>query len=153
MHFSLRTLLIATTAVAIYVGFHLGMFRTFSPRRSLDDVVFIAMLYRLPLFIIWSIAGSMVFDRRVALGRANLVLAAILLAATWMMLSPFAQAALFHFQSFNPNNWGGRRWYGAAWSILDGVVEAASWGLMLYAYLETSRAPALPSGAEQHPIA
>jgi hypothetical protein len=153
MHFSLRTLLVIVTAVAVYVGFHLGMFRTFSPRRSLDVVVFIAMLYRLPLFIIWSIACSMVFNRRVALRRANLVIAAILLAATWMMLFPFAQTTLFHLPSFNQNNLVDRRWYGAALSILDGAVEAASWGLMLYAYLETSRGPALPSGAEQHPIA
>jgi hypothetical protein len=148
MHFSLRTLLVATTAVAVYIGFHFGMIRTFHGRTALNAPGLFGMLYHLPLFIIWSVAAANIYPVRRKIPHANLVLAAILLAFAWQLTSPFAQLVFFRFLQSGDSSFqsGGAslvstnalRWYGSAFALLEGVVEAMCWGLILYAYVKTS---------------
>lgn len=147
MHFSLRTLLVVITAVAVYIGFHLGMIRTFYGRNALTASGLFGMLYHLPLFIIWSVAAASIYPVRRKIPHANLALAAILLAFAWQLTSPFAQHVFLRLlQSGNSSFQSGGtslvstnalRWYGSAFAVIEGVVEAMCWGLILYAYLKT----------------
>ena len=148
MHFSLRTLLVVITAVAVYIGFHLGMIRTFHGRTALNAPGLFGMLYHLPLFIIWSVAAANVYPARRKIPHANLVLAAILLAFVWQLTSPFAQLVFVRFLQSNNSGFqsGGAslvstnvlRWYGSAFAVVEGIIEAICWGLILYAYAKTS---------------
>lgn len=149
MHFSLRTLLVVITAVAVYVGFHLGMIRTFHGDFPMNAPGFFGMLYRLPLFTIWSVAAASIYPRRKRLPSGNLVLGAILLAFVWLLASPFAQLIFLRLGGPSTGNMNFMRWYSAAYVVVEGAVEAISWGLILYAYvkasaLATAELPSLP---------
>jgi hypothetical protein len=138
MHFSLRTLLVATTAVAVYVGFHLGMIRTLHGASTLHGPGFLSMLYRLPLFIIWSVAAANIYPRRHQSPHANLVLAAILLGFLGLFVSPFAQIVFLRMGGPNGGSMEFMRWYSAAYVLVGGAVEAICWGLLLYAYAKAT---------------
>lgn len=148
MHFSLRTLLVVITAVAVYIGFHLGMIRSFHGRTALNASGLFGMLYHLPLFIIWSVVAAHILPVRRKSPHANLVLVAILLAFVWQLTSPFAQLVFVRFLQSNNSSFqsGGAslvstnvlRWYGSSFAVVEGAVEAISWGLILYAYVKTS---------------
>jgi hypothetical protein len=148
MHFSLRMLLIVITAVAVYIGFHLGMIRTFHGRTALNAPGLFGILNHLPLFIIWSVAAANIYPVRRKIPHANLVLAAILLAFAWQLTSPFGQLVFLRFLEFGRPSFqsGGTslvstnvlHWYGSAFAVIDGGIEAICWGLILYAYVKTS---------------
>jgi hypothetical protein len=141
MHFSLRTLLIIVTATAIYVGFHLGMLRSLYGSgwiNSMSAVGLLAMCYRLPLFLIWSLGAATIYPHRGRPG-AKLVLAAIGVAFAWLMLSPFFQ---WLFLQSRGSSYGMTmlQWYGTIQAVLDGTSEAISWGLLLGGFWLASEA-------------
>lgn len=140
MHFSLRTLLVVITAVAIYIGFHLGMIRTLHGATALRAPGFLSMLYRLPLFIIWSVAAANIYPRRHQSPHANLVLTAILLGFLGLFVSPFAQFVYVRVSEPNGGSMEFMRWYTAAYVLVSGAVEATCWGLLLYAYAKATAA-------------
>lgn len=149
MHFSLRTLLAVITAVAVYVGYHLGMIRTLHGRGVASVGTFLMMLHRLPLFVIWTVAVAHLYPQRRTLPYANWVLAAVATSMIWLFLSPFLQV-IFRAM-FGPNYLTADSvyWFSSVQMILDATIEATSWGLLLYAYLMITRSrEQAPSSAE-----
>ena len=141
MHFSLRTLLIIVTATAIYVGFHLGVLRTFYGGRWINSMSasgYLAMCYRLPQFLIWSLGAATIYPHRERPG-ARLVLAAIGVAFAWLMISPFFQW-LFLQSRGSSSSMTMLQWYGTIQAVLDGTSEAISWGLLLGGFWMASEA-------------
>src|SRR5262245_6037133 len=96
MQFSLRTLLIATTAVAIYVGGSLGIVRTLSGWRGspgLGSLNYVYLLSGLPAFVLWVIAAVWAFERRERPGM-RVLLWGLVLTVAWRFASPLVQAAI-----------------------------------------------------------
>jgi hypothetical protein len=89
MQFSLRTLLIATTAVAIYVGGTLGILRTIDGWQggAVGSFNVIYILSGLPLFVLWAIAAVWAFERRERPGMKPLLWGLVLTAA-WRLVAP-----------------------------------------------------------------
>ena len=135
MHFNLRTLLIATTAAAVYIGSFLALVRTMAPERASSPLAVVHSTCDLPLFVLWCIAGEWTFRRRSCAASARLMLAAILIIAAWRLLLPFAQALLFQFLEVNFGDVGILQWYGIIATLVNRVVEFASWLLMTFAII------------------
>jgi hypothetical protein len=137
MHFSLRTLLIVTTAVAIYVGGSLGMLRTLNlwsgGRRGLPSLSYL-FFADLPLFVLWVFAAVWAYDRRQRPGMRAL-LGGLFLAAVWRFASPLMQTLLFQ-----PMARGGANWEGAfaAFTVLTALVQTTIWGLFFYALVQAA---------------
>ena len=136
MQFSLRTLLIATTAVAIYVGGFLVLFRTLGQGDESSPFAVVHAVCGLPIFILWCVAGEWAFRRRSSALSAKLMLAAILMAAAWRLLSPFAHAIFFRFFSLNSGNVDAFQSYRVTASLLQSSFEFASWLLMTFAVVQ-----------------
>lgn len=145
MQFSLRTLLIATTAAAIYIGGFLALFRTVDQGNASSPVALVHAICGLPIFVLWCVAGEWAFRRRSSASSARLMLAAILTAAAWRLLSPFAQALFFRFVSLNSGNVDAVQWYSAFMSLLHSIFEFASWLLMTFAVVQGTKAMPAPA--------
>jgi hypothetical protein len=143
MHFSLRTLLVATTAVAIYMGGSLGLVRTLNVwqgRGGVHSLSYVYLFSDMPMFVLWVIAAVWAFDRSERPGMKAL-LGGLVLAAAWRFASPLVQAVIF--QPIGAN------WEGAfaAFTIFNALVHTTIWGLLLYALLKAAEpwhAPASP---------
>lgn len=140
MHFSLRTLLIATTAAAVYIGGFLAFFRTIAPGSPSSSFALVHATCGLPIFVLWCVAGEWAFRRRSSAASARLMLAAILTAAAWRLLSPFAQALFFRFVSLNSGNADAVQWYSGITTLLHSIFEFASWLLMTFAVVQGTKA-------------
>ena len=136
MQFSLRTLLIATTAAAVYIGGLLALFRTVDQSNASSPLALVHAVSGLFIFVLWCVAGEWAFRRRSSSSSAKLMLAAILTAAAWRLLSPFAQAIFFRFVSLNSGNVDALHWYSAFMSLLHSIFEFASWLLMIFAVVQ-----------------
>ena len=147
MQFSLRTLLIATTAAAIYIGGFLALFRTVDQGNASSPVALVHAICGLPIFVLWCVAGEWAFRRRSSASSAKLMLAAILTAAAWRLLSPFAQALFFRFVSLNSGNVDAVQWYSAFMSLLHSIFEFASWLLMTFAVVQGTKGMPAPAAA------
>jgi hypothetical protein len=137
MHFSLRTLLIATTAVAIYVGGSLGMMRTLRGGGSLPPISFL-FFADLPLFVLWVFATVWGYERRERPGMKAL-LGGLILTAVWRFASPLVQALVF-----TPS---GPSWEGAytAFTLFSALVKTTIWALLLYALFKTAERNPTPA--------
>ena len=140
MQFSLRTLLIATTAVAIYVGGSLGMLRTVNAwygGGSLRPVSFL-FFSDLPLFVLWVFAIVWGYERRERPGMKAL-LGGLALAACWRFASPIFQTLIVR-----PT---GASWEGAfsAWVIFNALVHTTIWALLLYALVKAAERNPTPA--------
>lgn len=150
MHFSLRTLLIATTAVAIYVGGSLGMIRTLNQwhgrGRSLPSISLL-FFSDLPLFVLWVFAAVWAYDRRERPGMSALI-AGLSLTAVWRFASPIIQAVVFE-----PLAAGGTSWEFsfAAFNIFSRLVQTLIWGLILYAFVKATGSRPKPSSRPDEP--
>ncbi len=145
MHFSLRTLLIATTAAAVYTGSFLALVRTVRPQMALTVLGNVRSTLGVPIFVLWCVAGEWAFRRRLSSSAARLMLAAILTIAGWRVLSPFAQALLFRFVTLHSENaW---QWYGVIAALLGNIFEFASWFMMIFAVVQGMKAMPEPAAA------
>jgi hypothetical protein len=148
MHFSLRTLLIAMTAAAVYVGGLLGLYRSFDSSGVSSPFVAMQAVCGLPIFILWCVAGEWAFRRRSHIPAARLMFAAILTAAAWRLCSPFFQAMFFRYYSLNS---GGSvnavQWYSAIATLLHSLFEFASWFLMTFAIIRATKATPKPDAS------
>ena len=134
MHFSLRTLLVATTAVTIYIGGSLGMVRTLNVwqgRSGVHSVSYVYLFSDMPMFVLWVVAAVWAFDRSERPGMKAL-LAGLVLAAAWRFASPLVQAVIFRPIGAN--------WEGvfAAFTIFNALVHTTIWGLLLYALFKAA---------------
>ena len=144
MQFSLRTLLIATTAVAIYVGGSLGMLRTVNAwygGGSLRPVSFL-FFSDLPLFVLWVFATVWGYERRERPGMKAL-LVGLALTACWRFASPIFQALIVR-----PS---GASWEGAytGFTLLNALVKTTIWALLLYALFKAAEQTSTPSSVRQ----
>lgn len=147
MQFSLRTLLIATTAVAIYVGGSLGMLRTVNAWYGGGSLRPISFLFfsDLPLFVLWVLAAVWGYDRRQRPGMKAL-LGGLALTACWRFASPILQTIIVR-----PS---GASWEGAfsAWVIVNALVHTTIWALLLYALFKAAESrPAVVSPLKATP--
>jgi len=147
MQFSLRTLLIATTAAAIYIGGFLALFRTVDQSSASSPLALVHAMCGLPIFVLWCVAGEWAFRRRSSASSAKLMLAAILTAAAWRLFSPIAQAIFFHFVSLDSGNADAIQWYSAYMSLLHSIFEFASWLLMTFAVVQGMKATPEPEAS------
>jgi hypothetical protein len=136
MQFSLRTLLIATTAAAIYMAGILALFPTVDQSNASSPLALVHAMCGMPIFVLWCVAGEWAFRRRSSASSAKLMLAAILTAAAWRLFSPIAQAIFFHFVSLDSGNADAIQWYSAYMSLLHSIFEFASWLLMIFAVVQ-----------------
>lgn len=136
MQFNLRTLLIATTAAAVYIGGILSLFRTVDQSSASSPFALVHVISGLFIFVLWCVAGEWAFRHRSSASSAKLMLAAILTAAAWRLLSPFAQAIFFRLVSLNSGNVDAVQWYGVFMSLLNSIFEFASWLLMIFAVVQ-----------------
>ena len=138
IHFSLRTLLIVTTAAAVYIGSYLALARTVRPQRALTAIGIFRSTFGMPIFVLWCLASEWAFRRRSSSSAARLMLAAILTIVGWRVLAPFAQAFLFRFITLNSDDaW---QWYGVIAALLGSIFEFASWLLMICAVIQALKA-------------
>ena len=144
MQFSLRTLLIATTAVAIYVGGSLGMMRTVNAWYGGGSLRPISFLFfrDLPLFVLWVFATVWGYDRRERPGMKAL-LGGLALTACWRFASPIFQTLIVR-----PN---GASWQGAfsAWVIFNALVHTTIWALLLYALVKAAEPKPTPALSQE----
>jgi len=144
-HFSLRTLLIVTTAAAVYIGSFLALIRTVYPESASRPLSLVHVTCGVPIFVLWCVAGEWAFRRRASAASARLMLAAILTTAAWCLLSPFAQALFFRFVSLNSEN--AYQWYGVIAGLLDSIFEFTSWLLLTFAVVQGMKAMPEPTAA------
>ncbi len=136
MQFSLRTLLIATTAAAIYIGGILALWRTVDQRNASSPLALVHAVSGLFIFVLWCVAGEWAFRRRSSASSAKLMLAAIVTAAAWRLVAPFARAIFNRFISLNSGNVDAVLWYSAFMSLTHSIIECASWLLMILAVVQ-----------------
>lgn len=137
MHFSLRTLLVATTAVAVYVGGTLGIIRTMNSWQGSGTVAsysFVYILSGLPTFVLWAVAGAWAFERRERPGMKPL-LWGLLLTAAWRLAAPFVQAAVLQIAA--PGGSAMQSFF-AGFSLINAAVQTASWALLFYAFVKAA---------------
>lgn len=150
MHFSLRTLLIATTAVAIYVGGSLGMLRTLNlwrgGGRGLQSVSYLFFL-DMPLFVLWVFAAVWGYDRRQRPGMKAL-LAGLILTAVWRFASPIVQTMIFRPLAAGGAN--GEMAF-AAFTIFNALVQTTIWALLFYAFVKAAERRPAPFSPWEEP--
>ncbi|MBL9165845.1 MAG: hypothetical protein JNL18_24190 [Planctomycetaceae bacterium] len=146
MHFSLRTLLIATTAVAIYVGGSLGILRTLNAWQRGGALRPISFLFfsDLPLFVLWVFAAVWGYERRQRPGM-NALLGGLGLTACWRFASPIVQTIIVR-----PS---GASWEGAfsAFVIFNALIHTTIWALLLYAFVKASESRPAPVSPWEEP--
>ncbi len=150
MHFSLRTLLVATTAAAVYVGGSLAIVRTltsWSGSGGFGSLNYIYLLAGLSTFVLWAVATVWAFERR---GRPGMrpLLWGLVLAAAWRMASPLVQAAVF--QLTGPGGAGQQASF-AAFSLFNAAVQTATWALLFYAFVKASESRPTPVSPWEEP--
>jgi hypothetical protein len=137
MHFSLRSLLVATTAVAIYVGGFLGILRTMNGWQGAGTVSsynIIYMLSGLPQFVLLAIAAVWAFDGRDRPGFKPL-LWGLALTAAWRFLGPLVQMAPFQLIAPSGPN---QQFFFAAFALVNAMMQTASWAVLFYAFVKAS---------------
>ena len=150
MHFSLRTLLVATTAVAVYVGGTLGIMRTMNSwpgSGAPGSYSFVYILSGLPTFVLWAVAGAWAFERRERPGMKPL-LWGLLLTAAWRLAAPFAQAVVL--QIAGPGG-GAMQAFFAAFSLVNALMQTVSWALLFYAFVKASEPRPAPVSPWEEP--
>jgi len=151
MQFSLRTLLVATTAVAIYVGGSLGMVRTLNIWRGgsgLGPLNYVYLLSDLPMFALWVVGAVWAFDRRERPGMKALV-CGLALTAAWRFASPLVQSMLF--QSLSSGS-ASQQFAFAAFTLINALVQTTNWTLILYAFVKVAESSSTPDLLRQDPL-
>ena len=87
----LRTLLVATTAAAIYIGGILALFRTVDQSSASSPFALVHVISGLFIFVLWCVAGEWAFRHRSSASSARLMLAAILTAAFWPVVYSYLE--------------------------------------------------------------
>lgn len=150
MHFSLRTLLVATTAVAVYVGGSLGIIRTLSSWQgpgAIGSYNVVYMLSGLPTFVLWTVAAVWAFERRERPGIKPLLWGLIFTAA-WRFAIPLVQMAMY--QIAGPS--GSSQQFGfAALSIVNAMMQTACWALLFYAFIKATEPQPAPVSPWEDP--
>ena len=139
MHFSLRTLLVATTAVAVYVGGTLGIMRTltgWSGSGGFGSLNYIYLLAGLPTFVLWAVAAVWAYERRERPGMRPLLWGLVLTAA-WRMAAPLVQGVVFQLTGTGAGGAGQQASF-AAFSLFNAAVQTASWALLFYAFIKAA---------------
>ena len=139
MQFSLRTLLVATTAVAIYVGGSLGMVRTLNLWRGgsgLGPLNYVYLLSDLPMFVLWVGGAVWAFDRRDRPGMKALV-CGLALTAAWRFASPLVQSAVFQSMSSSAS----QQIAFASFTLINALLQTTSWTLILYVFVKVAESP------------
>lgn len=145
MQFSLRTLLIATTAVAIYVGGSLGIVRTlnvWNGRTGVNSLSYVVLFSDMPKFVLWVVAAVWAFERRERPGMKAL-LGGLVLAAAWRFASPLVQGMIFRPLGAN--------WEGAftAFTLFNALMQTVSWGLLFYAFIKATERNPTPALSQE----
>jgi hypothetical protein len=139
MHFRLRTIFIIITAAAAYTAFHVALYRWASPLisgRAFQTV------FRLPVFLIWIVAAAWIMERRRTLAGGGLMLTALLLNIVWSMIAEATLAYGYHLVSSSQGSRGA--WLFGVNSIIHFLVHAATWALILVAFMRANFAVRQP---------
>jgi hypothetical protein len=137
MHFSLRTLLVAATAVAIYVGGSLGILRTVNGWAGASGLGFwngVHVFFGLPLFVLWAFAVVWAFERRERPG-VKLLFWGLAFTAAWRLVALLVQMSAFHFMGIDGSN---QLFFYAAFELFNGLIETASWAVLFFAFVKAS---------------
>jgi hypothetical protein len=88
LQFRLRTLLLITTATAVYLGVNLALYRTLGSSGSIfGGPMIVQSLFRLPLFLVWLAAALWVYAGRDRLKCSGMVLMALVVLMAWNMVA------------------------------------------------------------------
>jgi len=148
MQFSLRTLLIATTAVAIYVGGSFGVVRTLSVWQgssAMGMIPYSYLLFGMPTFVLWVVAVVWAYERRERPGMKPLI-GGLLLMLAWRVASPLVQAAILQPVLASGS---ARDVYLTFYTLINALMQTLSWALLLYAFVKASDANAPPVAQPQ----
>ena len=125
MQFSLRTVLFAVTAAALYIGSVLGLSRALTPNQGAEYIVALQVVSGAPLFVLWCLMGAWSFRRRQESISARLMFAAIATALASTLIGPFAFMAFRSFMSVQT--------FAAFVSMFHNLVQFATWLLLSWA--------------------
>jgi hypothetical protein len=147
MHFSLRTLLIATTAAAIYIGGSFGILRTLADGGRVDSFGVIYLLSGVPLFVLWSFAVVWAFERRLQPG-CKALLWGLVITASWHFVGPLLQMALIRLTTMGGLS---QQFMFTGLGFLNAIVQAATWALLFYAFVKASESRPTPVSPWEEP--
>jgi hypothetical protein len=137
LQFRLRTLLLVTTATAVYLGVNTGLNRLLnnSPVAFGGQLLWRAA-FKLPLFLVWLIAAIWVYERRRRLRGSGLVMWALGLMIAWNTVSD--QLNLVLISHLNQGSRPLASIFLMALSVISIAVTAAGWALILVAYARSN---------------
>jgi hypothetical protein len=135
MQFSLRTIFIIITTVAVYTAAEVALYQStpeMGEMRALEAVV------GLPLFVLWIVAACWVFQHRRKLEAYRLVLVALLIVIGWKVAGEIIYTIAF--QLLNSSRHGLGSALLTLSSLFYDLADTASWALVLLAYIRANKA-------------
>jgi hypothetical protein len=135
MQFSLRTIFIIFTTVAVYTAVEVALYRSAPDIGSSRSLYTVALL---PLFVLWVVAACWVFEHRRTLEAYRLVLLAILLNIGSRLFGEVITTLGYHFVTTSRNGLGAAVF--ALSSLFYAAANTASWALVLLAYVRANQA-------------
>jgi hypothetical protein len=131
MQFSLRTIFIIFTTVAVYTAVNVALVQWAGAAKSLGPYA----ASMLPMFLLWVVAVFWIYEHRATLTGYRLVLIALLLSITWRLASQAITSLAFRLIS---TSGAGVPWLFTLQMFLDGFVRAAAWALVIYAFVRAN---------------
>jgi uncharacterized BrkB/YihY/UPF0761 family membrane protein len=141
MQFSLRTILVAMTAAAVYIGGIIGLDGALEQSYYGSTYFTWNVVSGLPTFVLWCVAGEWAFRWRRRSPAARLLLAAIVVGAAWTVLGMLSYVLMETAFS--------NEFVYTAFSVINNLVDFVTWLLFALAVVRTipppgSEVPAAP---------
>lgn len=130
-HFSVRSLLFATTVAAAYFGSYIALYSQFYTRHEMEELTR-HLIFGLPKFGFFCLAVTWLFNRRDSLQGATFAITGLAGMLLWeylvIPLEGWAFAAIYASTSdFD--------WLQYVRTFYYAIVPSVCWGLLLYAYV------------------
>ena len=132
MQFRLRTLLLVTTATAVFLGVNSVLYQMMGAVSGIWPSVAFRSLFRLPQFLVWLVGALWVFERRARLRNPELVLLALGIAMSWHTVSEPLSMVIFTRIPPMQGTLGQLTLMGLTLASI--AVDVVVWGLVLVAY-------------------
>lgn len=140
--FRLQTLLIVFTVIVACLGANLTVQRLLGFPGGPFDTTTMALyaLSHLPFYTACAIGGMIVFERRRGCMIASgIALTAIGSALTWNILAPWVELVMKNIVvKATPNTNDAVRWISVGLPLIQSIIDAICWTLMLIAFLYAS---------------
>jgi hypothetical protein len=135
MQFSLRTIFIIFTTVAVYTAFHAALYQTANISTLSVSLGFNAAL-TLPLFVLWVLATAWVYQHRGELKEFRLVLIALLLCIGDKILGEILITIAYRSINSVPPSVA---WIFTLRTLLHVAIQFTTWALVLLAYVRANK--------------